>query len=195
MMQGMISTNVTWTSITVPQIGINATNGKGWDWLFEYDTKDKNLYIPQIVYIEEVILIISDRYRVCHFNGKEFVDKGESAHRGLHKSLINYYGLACYFRNKNYFARVNQMDEKGNLRYVSWNSTLDISRQPDIVMQGVIYDEEENTYTFANDGYEYVVGYSEDKPTSEGMYEYHEYLMVKNGKIVLKEERERLNNE
>jgi hypothetical protein len=66
-----------------------------------------------------------------------------------------------------------------------------MSRQPDLVIQGGVYDEEKDTYTFTNDGYEYVVGYSEDKPISEGMYEHHEFLFVKkNGKVVLKEERE-----
>ena len=172
------------------------TNGEGWDWLFEYDVKDQNLYIPQAVYIDEILPIISDRYRVYHFNGKEFVDKGESAHKGLHKSLCNYYRLASYFRTKNYLVRVDQVDYKGTFRYASWNTTLDMSRQPDIVIQGGIYDEEKDTYTFTNDGYEYVVGYSEDKPKSEGLYEHHEFLLVrKNRKVVLKEERESPYNE
>ena len=36
-----------------------------------------------------------------------------------------------------------------------------------------------------------MVGYHEDKPLSEGGFEYHEYLLVrKNGTVVLKEERE-----
>jgi hypothetical protein len=66
-----------------------------------------------------------------------------------------------------------------------------MSRKPNIVIQGGIYDEGNNTYGFTNDGYEYVVGYSEDKPISEGLYEHHEFLLVrKNGKVVLKEERE-----
>jgi hypothetical protein len=173
-----------------------ATNGEGWDWLFEYDVKNKNLYIPQTVFVDETIPIISDRYKVYHFNGKEFVDKGESAHKGLHKSLGNYYRLASYFRTKNYLVRVDQMDEKGTLRYASWNSTLDMSRKPNIVIQGGIYDEGNNTYRFTNDGYEYVVGYSEDKPISEGLYEHHEFLLVrKNGKVVLKEERVSPNDE
>ena len=167
------------------------TNGEGWDWLFEYDTKDKNLYIPQTVYIDETIPIISDRYKVYHFNGKEFVDKGESAHKGLHKSLGNYSRLVSYFRTKNYLVRVDQLDEKGTLRYASWKSTHDMSRKPDIVIQGGIYDKEKDTYTFANDGYDYVVGYSEDKPISDGMHEHHEFLLVrKNGRVVLKEKRE-----
>jgi hypothetical protein len=71
-----------------------------------------------------------------------------------------------------------------------------MSRQPDLVIQGGVYDEERDTYTFTNDGYEYVIGYSEDKPISEGMYEHHEFLLVKeNGKVVLKEERESPNEE
>lgn len=168
-----------------------ATNGEGWDWLFEYDDKDKNLYIPQIVYIENHIPVISDRYKVCHFDGKEFVDQGESAHKGLHPSLCKYFRLANYFRTKNHLVRVDWMDNKGTLRYASWKSTLDMSRQPDITIMGGTYDEEKDTYNFSNDGYEYIVGHSEDIPKSEGIYEHHEFLLVtKNGKIVLKEERE-----
>lgn len=167
------------------------TNGEGWNWLFEYDAKEKNLYVPQTMDIDEPFPVISDRYRVYHFNGKEFVDKGESAHKGLHKSLVNYYMLARYFRTKNYLVRVDQMDDKGTLRYASWHSTLDMSRQPNLVIQDGIYDEEEGTYTFTNDGYDYVVGYHEDQPLSEGGFEHHEYLLVrKNGTVVLKEERE-----
>lgn len=173
-----------------------STNGEGWGWLFEYDVKDKNLYIPQTVFVDETIPIISDRYRVYHFNGKGFVDKGESAHKGLHKSLVNYYRLACYFRTKNYLVRVDQIDEKGTLRYASWKSTRDMSSQPDIVIQGGIYDKENNTYRFTNDGYDYVVCYSEDKPISEGIYEHHEFLLVRKGCIiVLKEEKESPNDE
>jgi len=169
----------------------HATNGEGWDWLFEYDVQSKNLYIPQTVFVDENIPIISDRYKVYHFDGKEFVEKGESAHKGLHKSLCNYYRLVSSFRTKNYLVRVDQMDYKGTFRYASWNTTLDVSKLPDMVIQGGIYDEEKDTYTFTNDGYAYVVGYNEDKPISEGMYEHHEFLLVrKNGKVVLKEERE-----
>lgn len=161
-----------------------ATNGEGWDWLFEYDAEDRNLYIPQIVYIDESIPVINDRYRVWHFNGKEFVDKGESAHKGLHKSLAHYYSLASYFRTKNHLVRVDQMDYNGAFRYASWKTTSDMSSQPDIVIQGGIYDEEKDTYTFINDGYEYVVGYREGEPIR------HEYLLVrKDGKVILKEER------
>ena len=112
------------------------TNGEGWDWLFEYDAQNKNLYIPQVVYIDETTPIISDRYRVYYFDGREFVEQGASAHKGLHKSLANYYRLASYFRTKTHLVRVDWLDHKGALRYASWNSPLDMSRQPDLVIQG-----------------------------------------------------------
>lgn len=167
------------------------TNGEGWDWLFEYDAQNRNLYIPQIVYVYETVPIISDRYRVYHFDGKKFVEQGASAHKGLHKSLANYYRLASYFRTKSHLVRIDWLDQKGTLRYASWKSPLDMSRQPDIVIHGGTYDKEKETYTFSNGGYEFVVGYSENEPVSEGVYKHHEFLLVrKNGKVVLKEERE-----
>lgn len=166
-----------------------ATNGDGWDWLFEYDTDTRNLYIPLTIYEEIASPIISDRYMVYHFNGKEFIEKGESAHKGLHKSLVNYYRLASYFRTKNYLVRVDWLDHYDTLRFALWSSTLDMSRKPDVVIQGGTYDEGKDTYTFTSDGYEYVVGYTEDNP--EGQYEHHEYLLIrKNGRVFLKEERE-----
>ncbi len=65
-----------------------------------------------------------------------------------------------------------------------------MSKQPDLTILGGKYNKEKDTYTFCNDGYEYVVGYSEDKPISEGIYEHHEFLLVrKDGNVVLKEER------
>ena len=167
-----------------------ATNGYGEDWLFEYDEKDKNLYVPLTVSQEYSLPFISDRYKVFHFNGNVFEDKGESAHKGLHPSLSNYYRIGSYFRTKNYLVRVDWMDNKGTLRYASWKSTLDMSKQPDITIPGGKYNEKEDSYTFTNDGYEYIVGFSENIPISEGVFERHEFLQVsKNGKVVLKEER------
>ena len=166
------------------------TNGEGWNWLFEYDAESRNLYVPQAVFVDETIPTISDRYRVYHFNGEEFVYKGESAHKGLHQSLRNYYRLASYFRTMNYLVRIDLVDYEGTLRFASWKSTTDMSKQPNMTIFGGKYDEENDTYTFFNDGYEYVVGYSEDIPESEDMYDHHEFLLVKKeGKVVFKEER------
>ena len=166
------------------------TNGEGWDWLFEYDTETKDLYVPITTCVdEESFPLISDRYKVLHFNGMEFVDKGESPHKGLHPSLSSYHRLAKYFRTENYIVRVDEMDG-GDYRYASWKSTSSISEKPELVINGGRRDEEEDCYSFVNDGVEYIVGYEEKTPISEGCFESHEFLLVKkNGKILLKEER------
>lgn len=165
------------------------TNGDGWDWMFEYDVESKNLYVPIVVLIDEAIPVISDRYRLYHFDGMEFVAKGESPHKGLHASLKDYSWLAKYFRTKNYIVRIDKL-ENGPYRYASWNSPAGISEKPDLTVIGGTFDEEKDCYTFINDGVEYIVGYCEDKPISGGIFEHHEYLLVrKNGKTLLKEER------
>ena len=52
------------------------------------------------------------------------------------------------------------------------------------------YDEKMDSYTFINEGVEYIAGYNEDKPLSEGGFEHHEFLMVrKDCNVLLKEER------
>ncbi len=171
------------------------TNGEGWDWLFEYDAESRNLYVPQAVFIDEIIPTISDRYMVYHFNGTELEEIGESAHKNLHPSLCNYSRLASYFRTKHYLVRVDWLDE-GLLRYASWKSTSDMSEKPDIMILGGKYDAEKETYTFRHEGYEYVVGYTEDSLATEGICRSHEFLLVrKGGKVVLKEKRVSLHDE
>ena len=166
------------------------TNGEGWDWLFEYDADTRNLYVPQTMYEEEVSPpIISDRYRMYHFDGMGFVDKGEVPHKGLHKSLGDYNRLAKFFRTKNYIIRVDKM-ASGDYRYASWKSSSTISDKPELVVLGGKYDEEKDIYSFFNEGVEYIAGNSEDKPLLEGGFEHHEFLLVRKGeKIIVKEER------
>ena len=165
------------------------TNGEGWDWLFEYDADTRNLYVPMTIYEEVSTPIISDRYKMYHFDGMGFVDKGEVPHKGLHKSLGDYNRLAKFFRTKNYIIRVDKMTN-GDYRYASWESPSNMTDKPKLVVIGGKYDEEKDNYTFVNEGIEYNVGYSEDKPLPEGGFEHHEFLLVhKNGKMLLKEER------
>lgn len=166
-----------------------ATNGEGWNWLFEYDAGTRNLYVPITVYAEDEFPVISDRYRLYHFDGKRFIDKGEAPHKGLHISLNNYYRLARYFVTKNYIVRVDKLKD-GNYRYASWKSPSNMSEKPRLIITGGKYDEENDDYTFVNEGIEYKVGYSEDESIGDGVFEHHEFLWVqKNGKTLLKEER------
>ena len=165
------------------------TNGDGWDWMFEYDVESKNLYVPIVVLVDENIYIVSDRYRLYHFDGMEFVAKGEYPHKGLHASLKDYAWLAKYFRTMNYTVRVDKL-ENGAYRYASWKSPATMSEKPDLTVIGGTFDKENDCYTFINDGVEYIVGYCEDEPISEDTFEQHKYLLVrKNGKTLLKEER------
>lgn len=166
-----------------------STNDEGWNWLFEYNSRTRDLYVPIIVFIEESVPIISDRYKLYCFNGMEFVYKGESPHKGLHESVSCYKRLSKYFQTKNYIVRVDMMDDQ-TYRYASWNSSAGISEKPDIIIFDGKYDAKKDCFTFINDGIEYIVGYSEYQPISEGIYEHHEFLLVKkDGKILLKEER------
>ena len=52
------------------------------------------------------------------------------------------------------------------------------------------YNEEKDSYTFFNEGVEYIAGSSEDKSLPDGGFEHHEFLMIrKDGNVLLKEER------
>lgn len=171
-----------------------ATNGAGYDWIFEYDAKDKSLYVP-VVHGHEFI----DRYRVWRFNGNHFVYMGEQPHKNLHKSLGKYNRLISYFTTKDYIVRVDSLDSH-ELRYASWMKPKTISDEPDIILKGgkrreyhVGPDEygKCDDYYFTNGGYEYIVNYCETTHKDDGYGEHHDYLLVKGGDMVIvKQEKE-----
>ena len=161
-------------------------NGKGWKWLFEYDARTRDLYVPQTVYVGDFIPVFSDRYIVYHFNGHKFVYKGECPHKNIYESLSEYERLVKYFRTKNYIVRVDIVDNRGTLRYASWKATADMSKQPELVIRGGRYDRAKGTYTFVNDGYEYVIG--DDKVLPDGSFDGRNSLLVrKEGRVLLRE--------
>lgn len=167
---------------------ISITNDEGWE--LEYDSDSRNLYIPQTEDGDFSPSRMNDRYRVFHFNGKKFVDSGVTCHKGLHESLADYAALVIYFRTKNYIVRVDSL-ANGDYRYASWKVTSTMKDKPGIVIAGKKHDLESNSYTFVNNGVEYIVGFKDKEPTSEGMFFFNEFLLVrKNGKVILKEEKE-----
>lgn len=151
------------------------TNGEGYDWMYEFDKDNGNIYVP----ISDSEM--TDRYLLYHFDGKRFVKKGEVGHRGLHPSLQRYKRLLSYFKTKDYIIRVDQLDDD-NLRYSSWKSNAELSEKPELVIVGghVLKSNNdnsiENSYLFINEGVKYVVGYGETHHEPDGFDTYHEYL-------------------
>lgn len=170
----------------------DATNGEGWDWLYEYDTETRDLYVPLTEPMDNSPYHINDRYRVFHFNGKKFVDKGVTCNKGLHESLADYAALALYFRTKHYIVRVDSM-ANGDYRYASWKATSTMKDRPELVIVGNKHDQETDSYTFVNDGVEYIAGFKEKEPAPEGSFYLRDFLLVrKNGKVIMKEEKRRI---
>lgn len=172
----------------------DASSAQEWDWWFNYDVETKDVYVPLSIDLDESIPILSDRYRVYHFDGMKFVDKGEYPHKGLHESLCDYKQLILYFLTENHIVRIDRVDDKGTLRYASWKSTSNTSEKPDIViMDGKCNYDDYNSpesYTFINGGYEYIVDYQESHQDPDGIPYIDEFLLVKkDGKVVLKEEK------
>ena len=166
----------------------SATDEEGEDWLFDYDTETKSLYVPiTLCTDDDDIPIATDRYTLYTFDGMEFVDKGEVPHKGLHASLSSYKRLAKYFRTEKYIVRVDETDD-GTYRYASWKASSNMGEKPELVIYGGSYDEEGDCYTFFNDGFEYVAGYTEVESLPDSFPFYYKFLLVKkNGKILLKE--------
>lgn len=177
-----------------------ATWGAGYDWMFEYDARTRDLYVP--LTDKEVSYILNDRYRLWHFNGERFVDKGERPHKNLHPSLAEYTCLIKYFTTKDYIVRVDSLGSK-TLRYASWKKPKTMADAPDVVITGGTRRQfscapdgyhRDDEFSFFKDGYEYIANYDEIIPNKDGFgATFHIYLLVKHGKkIVLRQKIEEL---
>lgn len=175
-----------------------ATWGAGYDWMYEYDVKTRNLYVP--LTDEENHYDLTDRYRVWHFNGEKFVEKGEYPNRRLHPILAEYKCLIKYYTTKDFIVRVDSLSDK-TLRYASWKKPKTMADTPDMVIKGgkrrqfsCAPDEyhRSDDFYFVRDGYEYIVNYDEIIPDKDGSgATFHIYLLVKKGsKTILKQEKE-----
>lgn len=165
------------------------TNGHAFDWIWNYDSSTRTLYVPVI---DEYGTII-DHYYVYRFDGMRFLKNGVLPHKGLYQALREYKNLEFYCETKKYIVRVDRLSN-GNIRYASWKKPATMSDKPDlIVYDGKILkiDDDISEYIFENDGIKYIAGYYESKDSPDGISEYHQYLLVKKGaKILLKQELE-----
>lgn len=178
---------------SVPEWYFAANNGEGYDWIYEYDAKTRNLYVPLVS-----DYCITDRYEVWHFDGERFVSLGEKPHKKLHEELGDYNRLIWQMETKDYIVRVDSLNSR-ELRYASWKKPKTTADKPDVVIKGgvrqvhpVAGDELpiNDDYHFKTGSYEYVVDYEEHERKGEGRGIGHEFLVVKkNGKVVMKQER------
>ena len=170
----------------------STTQEEGADWIIEYDSENRDLYVAQTNEESEMSFpLITDWYRVYHFNGKKFVDKGIKPHKGLHRSLCDYDHLERYFRTKWHIIRIDMLKD-GTLRYASWKASSNISDKPELVIMGGRCQKSEygkGIYTFENDGVKYIAGYEEIKYINKDDIDYHEYLLIKrDNRIIDKQE-------
>lgn len=166
-------------------------HGGGYDWILEYDSRTKNLYVPITVDYD-----LTDRYDIWHFNGNRFVKAGTGSNRHLHHNLAQYNCLLCYATTKDYIVRVDSLDTK-ELRYASWKRPKTMADKPDMVITGgkrltgvnEVKEWSYDYFSFKSGNSEYLVDCHEVKKKKGGGGTYHKYLIMKrNGKVVLKQE-------
>lgn len=167
-----------------------STLGEGWDWLFEYDKATKTLYVPKYVSVElgedeYVYSGIADRYDEYCFNGEKLVPvRKDQPNRRLHESLWRYAYLGGTYRTSDFIIRIDGMED-GTFRYASWKKGNPMSSKPEVVIYGG-KETGDYSFTFTNDGYEYVV--NEEIPSATDSYRHCYLLVKKDGKVLLKQE-------
>lgn len=139
---------------------------------FAFDSSNDNLYIP----LPENVMMgkhdCCDRYNVWHFDGKEFVLKGEDGGFWLHPSLRQFGRLSYVGESENFLVRIDEMriydsryDEQYEAlktdtcryRYAAWKKNKDMLSEPDLVIENGYWDEVGGCYVFENNGYCYVI--------------------------------------
>lgn len=146
--------------------------GDGWNWLYQYDTKNQDLYTPTTV---NEFQSLTDQYDIYHFDGEKFTYTKKSGPFWLYPELRTFDKLYLLFETENYIIRIDQMEEDV-LRYASWKRGTPMSEKPDIVLTGEKRIGEGCVFT--NGSFRYII--------HEG---YNNALeLKKNGKTILYEE-------
>lgn len=166
---------------------------------YAFDADNNDLYIPLAENVEMGRHDCRDRYQVWHFDGKEFVLKGEDGGYWLHPSLREF-GRLCYIGDaEDYLVRIDEMriydpryDDQAEalkkdthrFRYAAWKNQKNMSEAPDLVIvNGYSYCNEIETgysyedrcgYIFENDGYQYDI-----------YVELGQMIVSRNGKTIL----------
>lgn len=169
------------------------TLGFGYDWILEYDTRLREIYVPITVDDREMI----DRYRVWRHNGTRFVCMGERGNRNLHPSLLDYVALTLYASSKDYVVRVDSLRNK-ELRLAVWRKPKKMSDVPDVVVskgkrkhhgldsRGYTLCDD---YHFIQEGTKYVINFQENHFNKNGACTHHEYFLKRRGgKTLVKQE-------
>ena len=140
---------------------------------YAFDTSNSNLYIP----LTENVMMgkhdCCDRYQVWHFNGKEFVLKGEDGGYWLHPSLRKF-GRLCYVGDDaaDYLLRIDEMriydsryddqaealnNDTHRYRCAVWKNNLDMLATPNLVIENGYWNEDGGCFIFENNEYKYFV--------------------------------------
>ena len=147
-----------------------STDGKGWDWIYSLDRNTQTFYVPIVDDLE-----LLDQYDLYRFNGNKFVYIGRDGGYWLYPSLRKFEKLEKLAKVGKFLIRIDRITS-GKFRYSSWSGTEDMTKNPDIVIENGIYDEEKDEYRFINGNYTYNI-----KTSVEGA----ELVVKHNDKIIL----------
>lgn len=128
-----------------------ANMGEGWDWLYQYNIEEQNLYVATTDEMD----CITDRYNIYHFDGQDFVYQKTDGPFWLYPDLRSYQRLELLFETEDYTIRI---DNLGNdiMRYASWGNGKTMSDKPDLILKGQ-FIEDDRTFRFANGAFCYIV--------------------------------------
>ena len=162
-----------------------------------YRYVNSNLYIPLTAETDDPELsLITDRYKVLHFNGKKFVEQQSNcANPYLPASLADYDHLVRYCQTRERAVRVDRLKD-GSLRYAEWDTgVFPTNIEPVLVIANgkEVKTHDGTEYHFTkSDGTQYVVCHTECEPdANDGITYCTEYVIAtQNGKQIFKEARE-----
>ena len=126
----------------------DATDGEGWDWIFQYDAAKNRLYAA----IPDPEKCLTDRYEIYEYDGKTFTYKGDDGSPLLHPSLRDYAQLHIIQHMEKHLLRIDRMKD-GTYRLALWDNPYKtkMSDEPTLVVHNGFFLEESFTYRFMVD--------------------------------------------
>ena len=146
------------------------TDGKGWDWIYSLDRDKQIFYVPVVDDLELI-----DQYDLYKFNGTKFVYIGREGGYWLHPSLRKFERLEMLAKVGKFLIRIDRISS-GKFRYSTWSDTEDMKRNPDIIIENGIYNEEKGEYRFINGNYTYSIKTNDEEA---------KLVVMHNGEILL----------
>lgn len=152
----------------IPDWYFRANNGEGWDWLFDYFPREKEIMVALVNDNYQ----ITDQYEVFRYDGENFTYVGTQGPWRLNPSIREFELLETTYLTEQHIVRVDRMNDS-SFRLALWTnpSNTSTASEPDLIIYDGKYDEYEGYYIFRKGKNTFYVPDAENNTAMQIFYE------------------------